>query len=205
MRLKTASQNNKQSLEVSLLNKGLIVGGSIALVVVLLAVFAISGYNGLVAMNENVNGKWAQIDNQLQRRGDLIPNLVATVQGIAQQERQVIQSVTDARAKLAGAQGPAAKAEADANLTSALSRLLVVVENYPTIKSDANFRQLFDELAGTENRIAVSRKDYNDAVQGYNAKIKTFPTSIYAGMLGFTSREYFKADEASKQVPKVKF
>lgn len=187
------------------MNKGLIVGGSIALVVVLLAVFAISGYNGLVAMNENVNGKWAQIDNQLQRRGDLIPNLVATVQGIAQQERQVIQSVTDARAKLAGAQGPAAKAEADANLTSALSRLLVVVENYPTIKSDANFRQLFDELAGTENRIAVSRKDYNDAVQGYNAKIKTFPTSIYAGMLGFTSREYFKADEASKQVPKVKF
>ena len=187
------------------MNRGLIIAGSIGLVVVLLAVFAISGYNGLVTMNENVNGKWAQIDNQLQRRGDLIPNLVATVQGIAQQERQVIQSVTEARAKLAGAQGPAAKAEADAALTSSLSRLLVVVENYPAIKSDANFRQLFDELAGTENRIAVSRKDYNDAVQVYNAKIKTFPTSIYAGMLGFSSKEYFRADEAVKQVPKVQF
>lgn len=188
-----------------MLSKNTIVAGSIGLVILLIAVFAISGYNSLVAMNENINGKWAQIDNQLQRRGDLIPNLVATVQGIAQQERQVVQSVTDARAKLAGAQGPAAKAEANENLTSALSRLLVVVENYPTIKSDANFRQLFDELAGTENRIAVSRKDYNDAVQMYNAKIKTFPTSIYAGMLGFTSKEYFKADEASKQVPKVQF
>ena len=187
------------------MSKNTIVAGSIGLIILLIAVFAISGYNSLVSMNENVNGKWAQIDNQLQRRGDLIPNLVATVQGIAQQERQVIQSVTDARAKLAGAQGPAAKAEANENLTSSLSRLLVVVENYPTIKSDANFRQLFDELAGTENRIAVSRKDYNDAVQAYNANIKTFPTSIYAGMLGFTSKEYFKVDEASKQVPKVQF
>ncbi len=187
------------------MKKSLIIVGSIGVVILLLAASALSSYNSLVAMNENINGKWAQIDNQLQRRSDLIPNLVATVQGVAQQERQVIQAVTEARAKLAGAQGPAAKAEADAALSSALSRLLVVVENYPTIKSDANFRQLFDELAGTENRIAVSRKDYNDAVQVYNAKIKTFPTSIYAGMLGFTAKEYFRADEAARQVPKVQF
>ena len=141
-------------------------------VILFLAVILFSGYNSLVTMNESVNGKWSQIDNQLQRRNDLIPNLVATVQGMAKQEKDVIQSVTDARAKLAGAQSVAQKAEANNELTGALSRLLVVVENYPTIKSDASFRQLADELAGTENRIAVARKDYNDAVQGYNSIIK---------------------------------
>ena len=174
-------------------------------VILFLAVILFSGYNSLVAMNEAVNGKWSQIDNQLQRRNDLIPNLVATVQGMAKQEKDVIQSVTDARAKLAGAQGVAQKAEANNELTGALSRLLVVVENYPTIKSDASFRQLADELAGTENRIAVARKDYNDAVQGYNSIIKSFPTVIYAGAFGFHEKEYFKVEESAKAVPKVTF
>jgi len=134
-----------------------------------------------------------------------VPNLVETVRGAAAQERQVIQSVADARAKLAGAQGPAAKAEANAELSGALSRLLVVVENYPAIKTDQNFRQLSDELAGTENRLAVARRDYNDAVQVYNAKIQSFPSVIYAKMLGFGPKEYFKAEEGAKKAPQVKF
>lgn len=174
-------------------------------VIALLVVFGISSYNGLVSLNENVNGKWSQIENQLQRRADLIPNLVNTVKGFAAQEKQVIQSVTDARAKLAGAQGPAAKAQANGELNTALSRLLVVVENYPNLKSDKNFRALMDELSGTENRIAVARKDYNDSVQIFNTKIRSFPTNIFAGMLGFGAKEYFKAEEGAKAVPKVSF
>lgn len=182
--------------------KGWIIAG---VVIALVLVMGVSGYNSLVALNENVNGKWAQVENQLQRRADLVPNLVETVKGAATQERQVVQAVTDARAKLAGSQGPAAKAAADAELSSALSRLLVVVENYPNIKTDQNFRQLSDELAGTENRLAVARKDYNDAVQGYNAKIQSFPTVIYAKMLGFGAKEYFRAEEGAKKPPQVKF
>lgn len=174
-------------------------------VIALLLIFAFSSYNGLVSLNESISGKWAQVENQLQRRGDLIPNLVNTVKGYAAHEQQAINSVTDARAKLAGAGGPAAKAEANAELSGALSRLLVVVENYPNLKADANFRQLTDELAGTENRIAVARMDYNNAVQTFNTKIRSFPTNLFAGMLGFGPKEYFRAEEGSKAVPKVNF
>ncbi len=162
-------------------------------------------YNGLINMNENVNGKWSQIENQLQRRIDLIPNLINTVKGFAAHEQQAIVLVTEARSKLSGAKGPAAKATANNNLNSAVSRLLVVAERYPDLKADQNFRALMDELSGTENRIAVARKDYNDAIQGYNTQIRSFPTSMIAGIMSFGPKEYFKADEAAKQVPQVKF
>lgn len=179
------------------------IGAIAAAVIILLILF--SGYNSLVTANEDINGKWSQVENQLQRRSDLIPNLVATTKGMAQQEKDVFQAVNDARTKLAGAQNVNEAAEADKELSGALSRLLMVVENYPTIKSDASFRQLSDELAGTENRIAVARKDYNNSVQNYNTQIKSLPKSIYAGLFGFHQRDYFKADDKAQETPQVKF
>jgi LemA protein len=187
------------------MSKSTIVLIGIVVVLGLFGMTLMSSYNGLVAQQEQVNGKWSQIENMLQRRTDLIPNLVNTVKGFAAQEKSVIDSVTNARAKLAGAQGPAAKAQANGEMNSALSRLLVVVENYPQLKSDKTFIGLMDELSGTENRIAVARRDYNDAVQAYNTAVRTFPKSIIAGMFNFGQKEYFKAEEGAKQVPQVKF
>ncbi len=184
------------------MSKGLL--GAIAAIIIAV-VMMFSSYNGLVSMNENVTGKWAQVENQLQRRNDLIPNLVNTVKGYAAHETQVFKDVSDARAKLGGAKTVAETSAANSQMNSALSRLLMVAENYPDLKANTNFTQLQDELAGTENRIAVARKDYNDAVQGYNAKIKSLPASLYAGAFGFTARDYFKADEAAQKVPQVKF
>jgi len=174
-------------------------------IVAILAVMMIPSYNSLVNSAENVNGKWSQVENQLQRRADLIPNLVETVKGFAAQEKEIFTQVAEARSKLAGAQTVGQAAQADQDLTGALGRLLAIAEAYPQLKSDANFRQLSDELAGTENRIAVARKDYNDAVQTYNASIRRFPTNIYAGIFGFDSREYFQAAEGANEVPKVEF
>jgi LemA protein len=175
------------------------------ILVVVLVMMLMSGYNSLVALSENVDGKWAQVQNQLQRRADLIPNLVETVKAFATQEKEIFTQVAEARAKLAGAQTVGQASQADQALTGALGRLLAIAENYPQLKSDANFRALQDELAGTENRIAVSRKDYNDAVQAYNATIKRFPTVIYANILGFGPKEYFRATEGAQNVPQVKF
>jgi LemA protein len=180
----------------------LIVIGSIALILVL---FSVSRYNSLVSSQESVKGQWSEIDNQLKRRADLIPNLVNTVKGAAAHEKEIIDSVTNARAKLAGSGGPVAKAAADAELTSALSRLMVVVENYPQIKANENFRALQDQLEGTENRISTARGRYNEAVKEHNSKIKRFPNNMFAGMFGVDSAEYFEVADADKKTPEVKF
>lgn len=170
-----------------------------------LAIWLVSGYNGLVQLDETTNNQLAQVQTQLQRRSDLIPNLVSTVKGYASHEQAAIQAVSDARAKLGGAQTVEDMSKADGELSNALSRLLMITENYPHLKADQNFRALQDELAGTENRIAVARKDYNGAVRAYNSKIRTFPTSIYAGMFGFDQKAYFQADDNAQTAPKVSF
>jgi LemA protein len=166
----------------------------------------IGSRNELVTQREAINGAWAGVDVALQRRADLIPNLVETVKGFAAQERQVIDSVTNARAQLAGARTPAERMEANNQLDSALSRLLVVVENYPNIKSNENFMRLQDELAGTENRIAVERRKYNEAVQRYNTSIDLFPKNIAASLFGFQRNDaYFRAEAGAQTPPAVRF
>ncbi|MGD9677016.1 MAG: LemA family protein [Vulcanibacillus sp.] len=187
------------------MKRSLIVLIVIVVVALLIGISLINGYNELVSLRENSITELQNIDTQLQRRLDLIPNLVNTVKGFAAQEQSIVDSVTEARAKLAGADTVGEKAEADAELSGALNRLLVVVENYPEIKSDAVFMQLSDELAGTENRIAVSRIDYNNSVKIYNTKIKSFPTVTYANFLGFEELEYFEASEGAEEVPEVSF
>jgi len=182
--------------------------GPIVIIVVIIAIFAvilIPSYNGFVDGEENVNNAYAQVENQLQRRMDLIPNLVNTVKGFASHEEEVLGNIADARSRLAGASTPEEQAVANDELTGALSRLLVVVENYPDLKADASFRQLMDELAGTENRLTVARQDYNNIVSDYNKKVKRLPGSIVASIFGFDEKEYFKADAAAKEAPKVDF
>jgi LemA protein len=188
-----------------MLKKGLIGIVIVIAVVVVFGLMLMSSYNNFVSSEENVKQSYAQIENQLQRRLDLIPNLVNTVKGYASHEKEVITSISDARARLAGAKTPGEEATANADLSNSLSRLLVVVENYPNLKADRQFTQLMDELAGTENRIAVARKDYNDQVALYNKKIKQFPGAIIARMAGFNEKEYFKADPKAQQVPQVDF
>lgn len=174
-------------------------------IIVLIAALLIPSYNGFVDSNENVNQAYAQVENQLQRRVDLIPNLVETVKGFAEQERGIMTEIADARARLAGADSPGEQAEADSELSGALSRLLVIVENYPDLKSDANFRQLMDELAGTENRLSVARQDYNEAVSAHNRKVQRMPGAFIAGVFGFDEREYFEAEDGAENAPEVDF
>lgn len=178
---------------------------TIVAVVAILAIIGVTQYNSLVGKNETVENQKANIETMLQRRVDLIPNLVNTVKGYAAHEKEVIASVSDARSKLAGAGSMEEKATADTELSGALSRLLMVVENYPDLKADSQFQTLSDELAGTENRIAVARKDYNDAVKEYNQKIRRFPANIFAGMFGFDKAGYFQAAEGAEQAPSVDF
>src|SRR5690606_5883389 len=162
-------------------------------------------YNSLVALEEQVNNRWSQVENQLARRADLIPNLVETVKGYAAHESAIFTEIADARSRLLGAGSVAERMAAENELSSALSRLLAIAENYPTLKADANFRQLQDELAGTENRIAVARKDYNDAVTAYNTRIRRFPTVLVARLMGFEPKIYFEAPESAQQAPRVDF
>lgn len=184
--------------------KGIIIAIIVGLVVIL-GISLISANNNLVSMESKVDAALANIDTYLQRRADLIPNLVNTVKGYAAHEQEVIDSVTQAREKLAGASTVEEKAAADSALTTALNNLLVVVENYPDLKASANFTQLADELAGTENRIATARRDYNDAVQSYNTAIRKFPNSLIAGLFGFAKKEYFQASDNAQNVPNVEF
>lgn len=177
----------------------------IAALLLILVFTAVGSYNRLVSSETAVDNKAAQIDTQLQRREDVIPNLVNTVKGYAAHEKEVFQAIADARSKLAGAGTTAEKAAANTELEGALSRLLVVVENYPNLKADAQFTRLMDELSGTENRIAVARQDYNNSVTDYNTKIKKFPAALYASIFGFEKKDLFKAAPGAETVPEVQF
>jgi LemA protein len=162
--------------------------------------------NQMVVKSQAVEAQWHQVDVDLQRRADLIPNLVETVKGYAAQEQTVFGDIAKARSALLGAQSPSERIAANAQLEGALGRLLLIVENYPQLKSNENFLRLQDELAGTENRIAVERRRYNDAVQDYNTYIGLFPNSIFAGWAGFKpNNAYFSATESGREVPKVAF
>ena len=162
-------------------------------------------YNTFVSQEEAIKSQWAQVENQLQRRNDLIPNLVETVKGYAAHESGVFEAVADSRAKLAGARTPEEKIAAANQQSSALARLLMVVENYPQLKANEQFNRLSDELAGTENRIAVERKRYNDKVQEYNTQRRRFPSNVTATVFRFKEYPYFQAPPEAKQVPKVNF
>jgi LemA protein len=162
-------------------------------------------YNRFTTQEEAIKAQWAQVENQLQRRSDLIPNLVESTKGFAAQERDVFQAVADARAKMAGATTPAQRIEAANAESSALARLLVVVENYPQLKSDATFARLMDELAGTENRLATERMRYNERIQEYNTLRRRFPSNVTAAVFGFEEYPYFNAPTAAEAAPKVDF
>lgn len=197
----------------------IIIGGLIALfivfVVIVVAIGA-SGYNRLNAENQNVNSKWAQVQNDYQRRADLIPNLVNTVSGAANFEKSTLTEITEARASVGKVNINPNVAPSDANtlaqfdkaqgqLSSALSRLLVVVERYPDLKANSNFRDLQAQLEGTENRITVARRDFNEAVQTFNTHVKSFPTVLYASIFGFKEKPYFTATPGAETPPKVQF
>jgi LemA protein len=177
----------------------------ITIVVAAIGLLAGCSYNKFTSKQEEVKAQWAQVENELQRRNDLIPNLVETVKGYAQQERTVFEQIANARAQMAGAQTPAEKIAAANAESSALGRLLVVVENYPQLKSDAHFARLMDELAGTENRLAVERMRYNERVREYDTMRRQFPANITAKMFGFKEYPYFQAPPDAKAVPKVDF
>ncbi|KOA20621.1 LemA family protein [Clostridium homopropionicum DSM 5847] len=174
-------------------------------IILILAIPVVSGYNKMVALDQVVTSAEGDIETELQRRNDLIPNFVNTVKGYATHEKEIFTEVADARAKLGGATNVEERANADAELSSSLSRLLVVVENYPELKANQNFRDLSVELEGTENRIKIKRQEYNEAVKNYNTTIRRFPNSIIAGIFGFEQKDYYKAAEGAKEVPKVDF
>ena len=183
----------------------LVVLAGLVVLAIIVGGWLMGAYNRMVTTREGVDNAWAQVENVLQRRGDLIPNLVETVKGYAAHEQEVFTAVADARGRLAGAATPQEAANANAGLTSALGRLLAIAENYPQLKANENFIRLQDELAGSENRIATERMRYNETVRGYNTLIKRFPSNLIAGFFNFDERDYFEAEAGAKEVPKVKF
>lgn len=180
---------------------GLILIGIIVLIVIIFG----GSYNSLVSKSEEVDNKYSDISVQLERRADLIPNLVNTVKGYVSHEENIIDKVTSAREKLVSANTVEDKATANEELTNVLNNLFVIVEAYPDLKANTNFINLQDELSGTENRIATSRRDYNEAVKTYNKEVKNFPKNIIASIFGFKEKEYFEAKESAKDVPEVSF
>jgi LemA protein len=186
--------------------KGALIAVGIIVLIVLIAGGSLVGTrNQLVTERQAVEAAWSSVDIALQRRADLVPNLVETVKGYAKQEQTVFRDIANARAALGGARTPTERLEANAQLSSALSRLLVVVENYPQLRSNESFNRLMDELAGTENRINVERRKYNEAVQRYNTDIQLFPKNIAAAIFGFQPQPYFQAESGARSVPEVKF
>jgi LemA protein len=183
----------------------LIVVAVVAVLAIILIGSLVGGYNNLVQLDTQVDNSWAQVENQLQRRNDLVPNLVETVKGITQQEQEVFGAIADARARMAGATTQSETMGASRAMDGALGRLFVVVENYPQLRSSENFMRLQDELAGTENRIATERRRYNESVRSINATIRSFPVMLYAGAMGFEQKEFFEAAEGAEQVPEVNF
>lgn len=174
-------------------------------IIVVLVLWGIMSYNGFVRQNTQIDTQWAQVENQLQRRFDLIPNIVNTVKGVAKQEKEVFGAIAEARTRYSGAKTPDQKAQAATQVDSALSRLLVIAENYPTLQSSQAYRDLIVSLEGTENRIAVERMKYNDDVKVLNTQVKVFPTSIVASIFGVKERSYFEVSAEAKSVPKVDF
>jgi LemA protein len=198
------------------MKKGIIVGIVIVILVIVGYGIVKNNYNNFVRLEENVNQKWSQVENVYQRRADLIPNLVETVKGYASHERETLEAVTNARAKVGGQinvgsdilNNPDAFAQfqqAQASLSSALQRLMVVVERYPELKADQRFADLQNQLEGTENRISVERGRFNESVQQYNTAIRVFPANIFAGFFGFQKKVYFKSDSGAEKAPQVKF
>lgn len=183
-------------------------GSSLILVLVIVALlcaWGVSQYNSLVKQNEGIDGQWAQVENQLQRRADLIPNLVQTVKGYVQHEEDVFIAIAEARSKLGGSSSVGERVEAANEFEGALGRLLVVVENYPELKADTQFRALMDELAGTENRMSVERGRFNEAVKLFNADVKQFPKVFIARLFGFLPRLYFEIPDSARTAPEVDF
>jgi LemA protein len=191
------------------LSKGAIIGLGIVLVLLVIvimgAIFTVVPYNRLTRLDVETENAWAEVNNQLQRRNDLIPNLVSTVKGYATHEKELFEHIADARARLAGASDIQDKMKTSNELSGLLSRLLVIVENYPQLKANENFLELQNQLEGTENRLAVARNRYNVAVRNYNTAIRVFPSNIMAGLFGFTPKQFFEAPESAQQVPQVTF
>ena len=188
------------------MKRGVLIGlAVVVLVIIMIGGRLVGSYNRLVTAQQGVNNLWAQVDNQLKRRNDLIGNLVETVKGTATQEQAVFGQIADARAKMAGAKTTEQTIAAGQAMDGALGRLLVVVENYPQLKSNEAFMGLMDEIAGTENRLSTARMRYNDAMRDFNVMVKVFPTNLYAGILGFKEAAYYQIQESEKAVPKVDF
>ncbi len=177
----------------------------VVVVIVIIAVWFGGSYNGFVTKRENINNQWAQVENQLQRRFDLIPNLVETVKGVAKQEKDVFGMISEARTHYGGAKTVDEKAKAAGEYESAIGRLLVIAENYPILQSSQSFRDLMTALEGSENRIAVERMKYNDAVKAYDISRKSFPSNIIASLFHFEEKQYFQVPEEAKATPKVNF